>query len=337
MRELSCEQAGARGQQAHELHGLPCSARGWPGQGVRLMSRRREGRAPSTVVGRWSSGCLRGLPSSARPRRRTEGCHLRELSRQAAPRDREVPRLPWSTCRKAGAVGSTVCELSCREGANHRLERASRLRGLPQASRACTVDTGSVVRDVSRTDRGEHESRAWSLRELPHRWRPRAAASAAGLRVLSYGAGVVGPEGTPGLRDVPRAAQRQASPGRDVRELSCGEGERQQAHGVCELSSPARSERHREAAGVRDLPCTGDPTGPASRHRPRPVRELSSVARSGATRRPNDLPVVPQGPAQSRADGDALRRLSPVRRRSLIRETRRFCANFGDRVRGLRT
>lgn len=278
MRELSREQAGARRGQARELHELPRAARGRPGQGMHHLSRRREGRAPATVGGGWSGSRMCGLSSSAQPRRGTAGRHLRELSRQTAPRDREVPRLPRPTRGQARDVGGAVRELSRREDPDHRVERASRLRGLPRASGSHTVDTGPVVRNVPRTDRGEHQSRPWRVRELPHQWRTRTAASAASLRVVSQVRGDVGAEGASSMHDMPRAPQRQGPRDSDVRELSCRAGERWQAHRVCELSSPSRPNWNREAAGVRDLPCTGEPTGASPRRGPRYVRGLPSIA-----------------------------------------------------------
>jgi hypothetical protein len=86
-----------------------------------------------------------------------------------------------------------------------------------------------------------------------------------------------------------------------------------------DLPSPAWSERHREAAVVRELSprSHGQQAGPATegptrREGSRRLRELSRLARGTPKGRSGDLHRMSQGADPARAERNPLRDLSPI-------------------------
>ncbi len=107
LRELSSEQAGARGGEARDMHHVSRAARRRRRSSMQLVSC-REGLAPAAVDHRRSRGRMCRVSSSALAGPRTEGRRVRELPRQAASRDRTLSRLPHPPRRQANPVGRAV-------------------------------------------------------------------------------------------------------------------------------------------------------------------------------------------------------------------------------------
>jgi hypothetical protein len=222
------------------------------------------------------------LPSAAR--RRAQGPRLRVVPREtAAPRDDEVRGLSCAARAEAEARRHAMLELSRIEGAIDGRFRPRRVHHLSRAERARASEAGARMRDMPREthDKGPRELRVLSsVRDA------RSEETAAGLRDLSRTASHDGAARSPDVQLVPPDARGHAQTRGDVRELSRRPREAQPRHaGVCDLPPTPRTERSREAAGVRDMPSASEAPGPTREQGTRGLRELPSLSRGTPARR----------------------------------------------------
>lgn len=219
MCKLSCEQAGARVCETHELHELPCSARRL-GRARMLDVPHGEGRASTPVTEGRCSGCVCRLSSSTWSCEWTERRRVRELSRQAAPCDGALPRLSRSTWRDAGSRRGAVREVPRERDAYAVIDGTRGVRELSCERSPRSVDSSADLFDLPQGGHGERDQGTCDLHDVPHRRSARSQACSAGLRDLSRHRGEHRAEGTSDVRFVPRTAQRSSPSGRNVRELS---------------------------------------------------------------------------------------------------------------------